>query len=74
MGAGSWGLGRLASSMGMSRWLGLAFVLNPGIIFELAIDGGSLLGWALAVWGLVAVNERQMDDRCRSVRRGGSSP
>lgn len=55
IGAGSWGLGRLAASMGMSRWLGLAFALNPGLIFELAIDGGSLLGWALAVWGLVAV-------------------
>ena len=59
IGAGSWGLGRLASSLGMSRWLGLAFVLNPGIFFELAIDGGSLFGWALAVWGLVAVNERR---------------
>ena len=59
MGAGSWGLGRLAATMGMSRWLGLAFALNPGIIFELAIDGGSLLGWALAVWGLAVVNERR---------------
>ena len=59
MGAGSWGLGRLAASVGMSRWLGLAFALNPGMIFELAIDGGSLLGWALAVCGLVAVSERR---------------
>lgn len=59
MGAGSWGLGRLAASMGMSRWLGLAFALNPGVIFELAIDGGSILGWALAIWGLVAVNEQR---------------
>jgi hypothetical protein len=59
MGAGSWGLGRLTASMGMSRWLGLAFALNPGVIFELAIDGGSLLGWALAVWGLVAVSQQK---------------
>jgi hypothetical protein len=59
MGAGSWGLGRLVSSLGMSQWLGLAFALNPGIIFELAINGGSLLGWALAVWGLVAVQEQR---------------
>jgi len=59
MGAGAWALGRLAASMGMSRWLGLAFALNPGMIFELAIDGGSLLGWALAVWGLVAVQEHK---------------
>ena len=59
IGAGSWGLGRLSESMGMSRWLGLAFSLNPGLIFELAIDGGSMLGWALAVWGLVAVSERR---------------
>jgi len=59
MGAGSWGLGRLADSMSMSRWLGLAFALNPGVIFELAIDGGSMLGWALAVWGLVAVSEQK---------------
>ena len=59
IGAGSWGLGRLAASMGMSRWLGLAFALNPGIIFELAVDGASVLGWALAVWGLVAVTEHR---------------
>lgn len=59
LGAGSWGLGRVAASMGMSRWLGFAFALNPGMIFELAIDGGSLLGWALAVWGLVAVQEHK---------------
>jgi hypothetical protein len=45
--------------MGLSRWLGLAFAFNPGVIFELAIDGGSLLGWALAVWGLVAVSEQR---------------
>ena len=57
LGAGSWGLGRLAVSMGVSRWLGLGFALNPGLIFELAIDGGAIVGFALGVWGLVAVQK-----------------
>jgi hypothetical protein len=59
LGAGSWGLSRLAVSMGMSRWLGLGFALNPGLIFELAIDGSSILGFSLAVCGLVAVQGRR---------------
>ena len=59
MGTGTWGLARLAALNGMSPWLGLAFALNPGLIFELAIDGGALVGWALAVWGLVAVQDRR---------------
>lgn len=58
-GAGAWGLGRVAASMGMSRWLGLAFALNPGMIFEMAIDASSVLGWALAVWGLAAVQDHK---------------
>jgi hypothetical protein len=59
MAAGSWGLGRVAAGMGMSPWLGLAFVLNPGLIFEMAIDGGALLGLALAVWALVAIQDHR---------------
>ncbi|MDH3261183.1 MAG: hypothetical protein OEM81_02660 [Acidimicrobiia bacterium] len=49
---GTWATSRLAVSLGASPWLGLAFALNPGVIFELIIDGTGALGWALAVLGI----------------------
>ena len=49
---GTWATARLAVAIGASPWLGLAFVLNPGVIFELIIDGAGALGWALAVLGV----------------------
>lgn len=54
---GTWALARVALGLGASPWLGLAFVLNPGMIFDLSINGSSVLGWALAVWALAALQD-----------------
>jgi hypothetical protein len=43
----------LASTMGASRWLGLGFAVNPGVVAELDIDGGGVLALALAIGGLL---------------------
>ncbi len=56
---GTWATSRLALSIGVSPWLGLAFVLNPGVVFELIIDGAGALGWALAVLGVWLVIEKK---------------
>ncbi|MEX0698167.1 MAG: hypothetical protein WD354_00405 [Acidimicrobiia bacterium] len=48
-GLGSWATAGIAQAMGRSPWLGLAFAVNPGMYFELAIDGSSIIGWALAL-------------------------
>ena len=49
---GTWATSKLAMSLGGNPWLGLAFALNPGVVFELVIDGAGALGWALAVLGV----------------------
>jgi hypothetical protein len=56
---GTWATSRLATTIGTSAWLGLAFVLNPGVIFELVIDGAGALGWAMAVLGIWLVVEHR---------------
>ncbi|CAN5321819.1 hypothetical protein BH18ACT5_BH18ACT5_16390 [soil metagenome] len=59
------GFGSLAASaigrmLGASRWLGLAFIINPGVIAELDIDGGGVVALALGLIGLyLLVRERQ---------------
>ncbi len=52
MALGTWATAKLAVSLGTSAWWGLAFALNPGVIFELIIDGAGTLAWALAVLGV----------------------
>jgi hypothetical protein len=54
---GTWATSRLAVALGVNPWLGLAFALNPGVIFELIIDGAGALGWALAVVGIWLIVE-----------------
>lgn len=54
MGVGSWALAVLARDLGVSQWLGLAFALNPGNLFEMLIDGSAVLGFALVLSALVA--------------------
>ena len=49
---GTWATSRLAVAVGASPWLGIAFAVNPGVVFELIIDGAGALGWALAVLGV----------------------
>lgn len=59
---GTLGTARLAQRLGGSAWLGLAFTLNPGIIFEFDISGAGIVAFACAVWGTLAV----IDGRTRS--------
>ncbi|MEQ8839438.1 MAG: hypothetical protein RIB98_00505 [Acidimicrobiales bacterium] len=56
---------RLARRLGGSEWWGLAFALNVGIIFEFDISGAGILAFAAALWGTVALEER--DDRRAAV-------
>jgi hypothetical protein len=55
MGLGTWATASLTVSMGGSALLGLGFVLNPGLVYEMSIDAASVLGFALAMSGLVAL-------------------
>lgn len=57
IGLGTWATAKLALALGSSAWLGLAFALNPGMLFELIIDGAGILGWALAVLGVLLLVE-----------------
>jgi hypothetical protein len=59
---GTLGTARLAQRLGGSAWLGLAFTLNPGIIFEFIISGAGIVAFACAVWGTLAI----IDARTRS--------
>jgi len=59
---GTVGTSRLARRMGGSPWLGLAFALNPGILFEFDISGAGILAFAAAIWGTLALE----NDRTRS--------
>lgn len=46
---------RLANSSGLTPWLGLSFLLNPGLIDELAIGGGGILALGLLLSGVLAL-------------------
>lgn len=59
---GTLGTARLATRLGGSAWLGLAFALNPGVVFEFDISGAGIIAFACAIWGTLAV----MDERPRS--------
>jgi len=54
VGFGTWALAVLARDLGVSIWLGLAFAFNPGNLFELLIDGSSVLGFSLVLCGVLA--------------------
>ncbi len=56
---GTAGTARLAQRFGGSPWLGLAFTLNPGIVFEFDISGAGIVAFACAVWGTLAVVDRR---------------
>lgn len=57
LGLGSWATARYAELMGGSPWWGLAFVGNVGMLSEVMIGGAGVVGFALAMWGLVALRE-----------------
>lgn len=52
-GLGAFATGGIARLLGTSRWLGLLFVINPGVIAELDINGGGVVAMALALVGLL---------------------
>ena len=49
--------GRMATRLGGTQWLGLAFLLNPGIVFEFDISGAGIVAFAAALWGTLALEE-----------------
>jgi len=49
--------GRLSTRLGGTHWLGLAFLLNPGVIFEFDISGAGILAFAAALWGTLRLEE-----------------
>lgn len=55
---GSVAVAAVAMELGRTRWLGLAFVLNPGMLFETLIDGSSVVAMALAFAGVFAFQRR----------------
>jgi len=48
IGVGTWAIALIARTMGVSPWWGLSFVLNPGFISELIIDGAGIVAAAAA--------------------------
>ncbi len=48
---------RLSRQLGGSRWWGLAFLLNPGVIFEFDLAGAGLVGFAAALCGTAMLEE-----------------
>lgn len=60
LGIGSYATARVAQQLGSSPWLGLAFALNPGLWFELAIDGSSIVALALLMLGVAAAQDHQI--------------
>jgi hypothetical protein len=59
IGVGTWATAAVAQSTGASRWFGLAFALNPGILFELAFDGSGVVGWSLVMLAVYAALQRK---------------
>ena len=59
VGIGTWATAMVAMAMGASRWVGLAFALNPGVLAEVDIDGGGALALALGMAGILCL----MSDR-----------
>lgn len=58
-GLGSYATAGVAGFLGTTRWLGLAYVISPGIIAELDIDGGGVLALALGMLGLLLLLKKE---------------
>jgi hypothetical protein len=56
---GSWAVARIAEHHHLTPWLGLAFVLNIGVVSELFIDGAGIVAFALACLGALALEEEK---------------
>lgn len=57
MGVGTALTGRLAVAMGLSPWFGSAFLLNPGLLVALNIDGAEIVALAALLAGVLAAVE-----------------
>jgi hypothetical protein len=60
MGAGTWATAWIAQTMGVSPWWGLAFVLNPGFISELIIDGAGVVAAVAAFAAVGCILHRRL--------------
>jgi hypothetical protein len=49
----------VARQYSLSAWWGLAFALNPGVRFELDIDGGGAIAFALVMVGVALARRRE---------------
>lgn len=52
---GSYATAGVATALGASRWVGLAFAVSPGTIAEIDINGGGVVALALGMLGLLAI-------------------
>jgi hypothetical protein len=59
LGLGTYATSALARSYGASPWLGLAFVLNLGLINELYVDGAGIAALAFGVTGVWLADRRR---------------
>lgn len=57
---GTYFTSRVAQEMGGAAWLGLAFALNPGLLFEVVIDGSGVVGAAALMAGIWCLMVRRM--------------
>lgn len=57
LGLGSWAVASIARKHGAPAWVGVAFVLNIGLMSELFIDGAGIVAFALACVGAWALEE-----------------
>ena len=55
--AGSWAVAAIAKRHGAPAWVGLAFVINTGLLSELFLDGAGITAFALAALGAWALEE-----------------
>lgn len=58
-GVGGWITSRLAEAMGVSPWLGFAFVANLGVLFEWFISGSGVLAFTLALAATWAMSRQR---------------
>jgi hypothetical protein len=59
LGVGTWAVSSIAVKHGGSRWIGLGFALNIGLLSEMFIDGAGITAFALACVGAWAMEEER---------------
>ncbi len=59
IGVGGWLTARLAQQMGLSAWLGFAFVVNPGVLIAGLIDTAEVVAMVFFVGAALALTRRR---------------